>query len=80
MITVRRDAVRTQGRQHSCRNAQVVLASTVVTGRNSSVLKVSFGEPRGADFCQHALLRRPTMSAPVLVNREYIKDGRLRWQ
>src|SRR5215831_303237 len=73
MITVRRDAVRTQGRapkgggdqrdheavgsssqlearfqsrrgcqmQHSCRNAKVVPASTVVTGRNSSVLKVS---------------------------------------
>ena len=79
MITVRRDAVRTQGRapegggdqqsrrgcqmrhfchrkhfeitghtkptfpcqQHSCRNAKVVPASTVVTDRNSSVLKVS---------------------------------------
>src|SRR5215510_1154691 len=79
MITVRRDAVRTQGRapegggdqqsrrgcqmrhfchrkhfeitghtkptfpcqQHPCHNAKVVPASTVVTGRNSSVLKVS---------------------------------------
>ena len=36
--------------QHSCRNAKVVLASTVVTGRNSSELKVSIA----ARQCQPA--------------------------